>query len=328
MIGFTIDSIKLFLSWEELYGFDFQSLEEKFTKIKKRKKYYRNSSQYTVWTEGFYKNFKISYSEEQGIYLSGSISNFYKGYKALLKYSELKQAVEKLGSELGLYLHDARLYRIDIPVTIQTDKPVEQYSRYLFSDLSRFRRLEQHKGVLFKTVNIEFFIYNKSLQLWDKKGIRIPNALRLELRLLKNVSDYFGIKEMKISDLYHINTFLKLLNGFQDLYDRIEKLRVPKDYSELESITPKIQSRWLKLNNAIENYGGVAGMYRQIEQADLEKKFKNPNDKSRCRKDIRGLFNNELITKPHPLTLEISEKIHLEIRKLKSDITNTKSTTY
>ena len=328
MIGFTIDSIKLFLNWEELYGFDFKILEKELTKVRKKRKYFSNSSQYIVWTEGFYKNFKISFSEVQGIYLSGSISNFYKGYSELLKYSELKQAVEKLGSELGLYLHDAWLYRIDLPVTIQTDKPVEQYSHYLFSDLSRFRRLEQHTGVLFKTVNIEFFIYNKSLQLLDKKGIRIPNALRLELRLMRNVSDFFGIKEMKISDLYDSNTFLKLLYGFQNIYDRIEKLRVPKDYFELQSINPKIQSQWLKLNNAIESYGGVAGMYRLIEQADLEGKFKNPNDKSRCRKDIRELVNNEVITKPHPLALEISDKIRVEIEKSQSELTNTKSTSY
>ena len=210
-------------------------------------------------------------------------------------------------------------------MTIQTDKPIEQYSRYLFSDLSRFRRLEQDKGVLFKTGNTEFCIYNKSLLLWEKKGIKVPNALRLEFRLMRNVSDFFGIKEMKISNLYDSNTFLKLLYGFQDLYDRIEKLRVPIDYSELEFINPKIQSQWLKLNNVIEGYGGVSGMYRQIEQADLDGKFKNPIDKSRCRKDIRELVNNELITKPHPLVLEISEKINLEIEKLKTELTTIKS---
>ena len=320
MLGFTIDSIKLFIDWEELSGFDFNAFKEKLKNIKIKKKYHENTSNYAVWTEGFFKNFKVNYSEGQGIYLSGSISNYYKGYSALLEYPELKIAVEKLGSELALFLHNAKLYRVDIALNIQTDKPVKQYSHYLFTDLSKYKRLEQDKGVLFKSISNSFSIYNKTLQLWEKKEIKIHNVLRLEFRLLKNVSNFFGIKEMTINDLYNSHTFLKLLCGFQNIYDRIEKLRVPIDYTELKSITPKIQNQWLKKGNIIDIYGGEAEIYRLIEQADLEGKFKNANDKSRCRKDIRELSKNELITIPHPLALEISEKINLEIEKLKKRI--------
>lgn len=321
MLGFTIDSIKLFIGWEELYEYDFSTLKEKLRSVRSKKKYNKNRTDSTIWISGFYKNFKISYSEDYGIYISGSISNFYKGYKSLLKYSELKTAIEKLGSELELYLNDSRLYRIDLALNIQTDKPIKQYSHYLFSDLSKFKRLEQHKGVLFTTTSKSFSIYNKSLELKDKRDINIPNILRFEFRLLKGVSKFFRIKKMKISDLYNPNIFLKLLYGFQGTYDRIEKARVLKDFSEIEYITPTILKKWREASSLIQQ----AEMYRLIEQADLEGKFKTRNDKSRCRKDIKNLSYNEFITEPHPLALEISEKINLEIEKLKTELTTTKS---
>lgn len=321
MLGFTIDSIKLFLSWEELEEIDFDGFKKKLKNIKPVKK--RVFGKQINCLEGFYRNFHTCFSESMGIFISGSISNYYKGFEKLLGYSELKQAIEKLSSELNLDLHNARLYRIDLALNIKTDNPVEQYSHYLFSDLSKFRRLEQDKGVLFITKKMAFSIYDKSLQLKEIKNISTTNILRLELRLLKGVSNFFGIKKMRVSSLYDSYTFLKLLYGFQNIYDRIEKARVPKNYSELEFISPKIQSQWLRMGNMIDSYGGEAKMYQLIEQAALEGKFKNANDKSRCRKDIRELSKNEFITKPHPLTLEISKKINSEIEKLKKSLTNT-----
>ncbi|WP_143884249.1 hypothetical protein [Chryseobacterium binzhouense] len=322
MLGFTIDSIKLFVSWEQLEKFDYETFKKKLKKVKNYKKYYRDKNGYMAWTKGTYRNFHINFSKSKGIYLAGSISNYYKDYSSLLSYFELKQAIEKLGLELDLCLNDARIYRIDLALNIQTDNPIEQYSHYLFGDLSKFKRLEQDKGVLFKTTSKSFCIYNKSLQLKQKKGIDCRDVLRLEFRLLKGVSKFFGVEKMKTSNLYNTEIFLKLLYGFQDVYNRIEKKRIPKDFSDLEYINPKILSSWMKIKNVVSEFGGESEFYRMIEQADLEGKFKNANDKSRCRKVIRDLSNNDLTTKPHPFISEISEKIDLEIEKFKTNITN------
>ena len=313
MLGFTIDTIKLFLSWEKLEQFDFSIFKEKLRNFKVEKKY--RDGIYFWRKVGFYKNFHISYYEGEGIYLTGSISNFYAEKKSLLKYTELKKAVNQLGKEINLNLHNARLYRIDLALNIITDKPVEQYSRFLFCDLSRFKRLEQDNGVLFKTSEKVFSIYNKSLEL-ENKGILLKNILRLEFRLVGGVSDFFGIKEIKISNIYDVNIFLKLLNGFQTIYNNIEKARIPKDFTELQSVTPKILSQFLQMSSVVKELGGQDAMYRLIDQFALEKKISTANIKSRCRKLIKDLSNNKSITKTHPLTEEILGKINDEIEKL------------
>ncbi len=64
---------------------------------------------YKGWYEGSYKNFRVRYNSNYGIYLMGSISNYYKGYAFLLKHKNLRLAIDKLGNELGLYLHSGKI---------------------------------------------------------------------------------------------------------------------------------------------------------------------------------------------------------------------------
>ena len=116
MLGFTIDTIGIFANAESIANFNSQNLV--LTIIRNGK--------FKFWGEGYYKNFYIKYHRDYGMYLSGSISNYYKGYTSILQYDDLYKAIEKLGNSLAINLHSARLYRVDLALNIETNNPVSQ----------------------------------------------------------------------------------------------------------------------------------------------------------------------------------------------------------
>ena len=184
MLGFTIDTIGIFANAESIANFNSQNLG--LTIIRNGK--------FKFWEEGYYKNFYIKYHRDYGMYLSGSISNYYKGYTSILQYDDLYKAIEKLGNSLAINLHSARLYRVDLALNIQTNNPVSQYSNTLFTDLPHFKRFKQDDGVRFETKNKVIAIYNKTKEIKEKRSVVISQEiLRIELRVLKNLSNVFKI---------------------------------------------------------------------------------------------------------------------------------------
>jgi len=310
MLGFTIDSIILFLTWEKLNDFNF----ENFEKLVNAKTIERGK--FKNWKKGNYKTFLINFHKDYGIYITGSISNYYSGYTSILKYRTLRVAIDKLGNELGLELQSARLYRVDLALNIKTDNSIEKYTHRLFTDLPHFKRLEQEDGLRFEAKKIKIAIYNKKQELFDKRGLKInSDILRIELRILKGVSDVLNIKKMEIQDLYNPLIYLKLLHKFQEYYQKIKKQTVLKEIDDVEIITPTILSNHFKRNGIKNIFGSEKDAYRQIEQWDKEGKFKNANDKSRCKKLVSDLSNNKTISAPHPLVEEINQKVEKEFEK-------------
>jgi hypothetical protein len=310
MLGFTIDSITLFISWEELTTFDFLRLR-KLTRSRKTKK---NGK---TWRTGFHKKMRVSYNKEEGIYISGSISNYYTGYTSLLQYSELQTAIEQLGNELKLNLHSAKLYRLDIALTFQTDKNIEQYTHHLFCDITKFERLEQVDGVRFQTNSIVIAIYNKAKEIFEKRGLKISsNTLRIELRIKKGLSGKLGIKNCEIQDLYSIENYKKVISLFQEYYQKIKKKTVPKELAKMDNIASKKFKEFL-LRHAIEQiFGSEKDAYRMIEQLDKKGQFKNANDKSKTKKIITDLSSNTLVSELHPLVVEINQKVELACNEI------------
>lgn len=314
-LGFTIDTIKLFINWEKLENFDYNIFKTFIKGIKS----WKNDNR--TWYEGRYKNFHISFSEGVGIYITGSISNYYCGAKYLLLLTKFRLAIEKLGCELGIsHIVSARLYRIDLALNIQTDYPIEQYSHRLFTDLKNFKKLEQDDGVRFenrakkrKNKSIVFAIYNKGCDLKERKNIDNDfNILRLELRLLKKVSKILGIKEVEVKHLYQYENIMKLVNLFDEFYFKIKKQSFPKDYVEIKCFNPTIRKDYIQ-SLILEKIGGESIMYRMIEQADLDGKFKTSQNKWKCRKYVEKLSKNEFVSKQHPLVDEINEKVKKSI---------------
>lgn len=311
MLGFTIDSLTLFLSWEKLIDFNFQHFEKRINPKTIRRGVFKG------WKEGFHKNFRLKFHKNYGIYIMGSISNYSCGYSSLLQYNQLQSSIENLGNELDLELHSARLYRIDLALNIVTNNSITEYNNKLFTDLPHFTRLEQADGVRFDTEKIRIAIYNKTKELSDKRGINIySNVLRIEFRLLKGVSEVLGVKEMKIENLYNHKNYIKLVNKFVEYYQKIKKQTIPVESINLTEVTPSKFSNLLKRNNLDIIFGSEKDAYRQIEQWDTEGKFKNANNKSRCKKIISDLSNDKIVSTAHPHIEEINQKVTEECEKI------------
>ena len=164
-----------------------------------------------------------------------------------------------------------------------------------------------------KNKSIVFAIYNKGCDLKERKNIDNDfNILRLELRLLKKVSKIFGIKGLEIKHLYQHENIKKLVNLFDEFWIKIKKQTIPKYYDEIKCFTPTVLKNYIQ-SLILEIIGGESFIYRIIEQADLDGKFKTRNDKSRCRKYIEELSKNEFVSKQHPLVNEINEKVKKSI---------------
>lgn len=300
MLGFTIDSIKLFISHTDFGVSELECLDKRLKDLKTIK-----GGKDKGWKEGYYKNFKIKYHLDYGIYISGSISNYYVSFHNILSYTELPHAIERLGKELGLPLHTARLYRVDLALNIEVDNPIEQYSHYLFSDLPHFERLEQSDGVRFETHKIKIAIYNKSKELWERRKIKVDrDILRIEFRVMKDLPEVLGIKNLRIEHLYQQEVYHLLLKKFGEYYHKIKKTNIVKSLEEVDYITPKQFSEYNWVLNMTE-----AQACRMIEQLNKEGKFKSSQDKSRCKKMVKEAFANPNITKPHHLVEELNRKV-------------------
>ena len=300
MLGFTIDTIGIFANAESIVNFNSQNLV--LTIIRNGK--------FKFWGEGYYKNFLIKYHRDYGMYLSGSISNYYKGYTSILQYDDLCKAIEKLGNSLAINLHSARLYRVDLALNIETNNPVSQYSNTLFTDLPHFKRFEQDDGVRFETKNKVIAIYNKTKEIKEKRNFVInQEILRIELRVLKNLSNVFKIKEIKVEHLYQPSVYLLLVDTFFKNYQKIKKQHIISAEVNAKYITPTV-FKSLLMNKGIELHFQTEGdAYTKIEEWSREGKFKNPMDKSRCKKIITDAFKNPKNTEIHPLVKEINSKV-------------------
>lgn len=261
-----------------------------------------------LW-RGKYKGFELDINDFT-ITIIGSPSNYYVGKANTLPYKQFRNAIEKLSKDLEIDLHCASLYRVDVNWNYITKKLIESYTHNLFLDLSRFKRLERGLGVIFKTNSIAIDIYNKTQYLKDKKIINdIENWLRIEFRVLKDVNKILGIQY--VSDLYYPKNYKKLLSKFIKYYQNIRKQTLLNDdISTLKS--PKEYKKLLELAG-ITQKGGFSSVYRDIEHMSKMKVFDNPNQKYRLRKELQNLAENPLISKPHPLIIELNTQFDIDL---------------
>lgn len=289
---FEIDTVRLFIHWLGLQDYDYEYLIN-LIDAKESKKGWK----------GFYKGFTIEILFK-GIKITGSLSNYFKGYADTLAYSELRYVVEKLSSELRLNLHLAKLYRVDINFNCITNNNVEMYTNNLFTRLSRFKRLELEDGVRFQTKSLAIEFYNKSKQLLEKKGIKIDDWYRIEFKVKRNVLKYTGMR--KLEDLYLAENYNNLLGLFYKYFRAIKKQTI-SDIHLKEIMTAREYANYLMLKG-IEAKGGNKKVYREIEQLDSEGRFNNRNQKYRLTKKVDKITSESNMTKIHPLAKELDEK--------------------
>jgi len=305
---FEIDTIRLFIHWVFLTEYEYDFLIS-LVKAEKTNRGYK----------GRYNGFSILISDK-GITITGSLSNYCKGHTDTLPHSELQEAAEKLGKELKLNLHNAKLYRVDINMNFLTANDASCYTNNLFIILSRFKRLEKDDGVLFKTNSKSIIFYNKSREIAEKgNSSKGSNWYRCEFRIMSGVKKETGMGLLK--DLYEPRNYLKLLNIFRDYYLKIKKQTVStQDLSKLKNVK---EYKNLLMLKGIEQKGGEKEIFREIEQLDRKNVFDNRKQKSRLKTAITELTNSKELSQLHPLVMELDKKFEEaylgEINKFKID---------
>ncbi|MBT0606831.1 hypothetical protein [Aequorivita echinoideorum] len=261
-----------------------------------------------VWI-GKYKGFDLEINDF-AITITGSPSNYFNGKANTLPYIQFYDAIDKLSSELGINLHSAKLYRVDVNWNYSTKELIESYTRNLFLDLSKFKRIERDAGVLFYTKSKAVDIYNKTQYFKSKKIANdMENWLRIEFRILKDVKKILGFKYVK--DLYEPDNYKKLLLEFRKHYHNILKQTLPVDnVLKLKSVK---EYRKLSILRGILMNGGFSSAFREIEQISKMGVFKNSNQKYRLRQELKDCLKNPNINTPHPLITELNTQFDLDI---------------
>ena len=114
---------------------------------------------------------------------------------------------------------------------------------------------------------------------------------------------------MKVENLYQSSVYLLLVDTFFKYYQKIKKQHIISAEVNAKYITPTV-FKSLLMNKGIElHFQTEEEAYTKIEEWSREGKFKNPVDKSRCKKIITGAFKNPKNTEIHPLAKEINSKV-------------------
>lgn len=303
-VQFEIDSIRLFVGWEKLLDYDFEYLKNLTEAVEDKNGF-----------NGRYVNFRVI-KRDNGITISGSISNFYTGRTGILDFVDLPKAIEKLGKALKLDLHSARLFRLDFNWNVRTDYPPEAYNQSLFIDLPRYLRVGEGEGVRFSTKNKSFSIYNKSSEIYAKSGLIVTNWLRLEFKIFRDVKKEMGFKTIK--DLYLKKNYLKTLTKFTDNYNQIRKKQILCD-------EPNLWKNWKMFENHLlflgtESYGGLEKILEEIDVRSKMNFFANPNQKSRFKAKLKRLIDLNVNLEVHPLIKELDQKLDRDFKNLRKQL--------
>lgn len=307
-LHFEIDTVRLFIDSSQLENINNEFLIDLLSK----KQFEENGD-----VAGWFKNFKIKITKH-GITIYGSLSNYFYSAFQILSFHKLKEAVTKLGNELKLDLHKARLYRVDCNWNVITNEDIGCYNKSLFYDLPRFKRLEQVEGVSFRNKSKQFVIYNKSQELKDKQRGNIDNWLRFEYRIIKNVKKHLGIKMVK--ELYNPDNYYALMKQLMNYYFKIRKRNFEEE--TLVSNTVKEFKRSIIKKGCLSF--GEDKLFKSIEIMDSLKKFSNRQQKSALKRWINKTIDSEIIdSHSNNLIEELNRKIYQnftgEIETLKID---------
>lgn len=314
MFGFTIDTIRLYLSPENYSIFQFEYLKDNFC----NSVYSKGGIE---WYSGNDKNFKFEISRDNGINLIGSLSNYYCGKNEIMPIETIPQAIESLENSLKLDLNEARVFRCDIALNVKPNLKGSKYSHFLLTDLPKFKRLVQDDGLRFENKSLVFAFYNKSKELLEKNGIQTEHdVLRFEFRIRRNVSKYLKIDKFSLLDLKNTQSIIVILELFEKYYSKIKFQMMSNENREPSILTPSMFNDLLV--SKYINEKGSAHAYDLIEQLVAEGRIKTSVNKSRCREIVKDTTRNFDFT-IHPLAEELSHLIHLSIEEAKHNL-NTK----
>jgi hypothetical protein len=173
-----------------------------------------------------------------GVTVSGSLAKSYFGGNNLFSMSlaEVEQHLKKLEDLLSLQLQEAEVRRIDIGTSLLMQNQPENYFNAL-GETSRCERWTRRHSLYYENSYKTLSFYNKLTEMKNKDGIRIDgeqysNVLRYELRYFKDIADKFNTEKIQVKDLYDVGFFNELVERWVLEYEKINKHRILKSYSD------------------------------------------------------------------------------------------------
>jgi len=298
---FEIDTLRMYVPNEEASVRDRKFLLDLCNAREIYKNVYR----------GIFKGFNITINDF-GTTVTGSPSNYYVGADKLLSHPELPNAIDQLGNELRLDLHNAFDLRTDVNFNIIGEPYIKDIHKNLFVYLSRFIRLEQDNGVRFQTKTIKnkistfaLLFYNKTQQLMGKGIVNPEFWYRIEFRIYKDINKHLGIKYVK--DLYDHNNYIGLIEMLIKRYFQVVKQKVPIDIFNNQNSNLKYRD-YLVLQG-IQSIGGMEQVFRNLDQLDNSGHFPYRNKKSRLISYLKSIANNPANTNTHPIIEQLDNSI-------------------
>ncbi len=202
---------------------------------------------------------------------NSSICKFVHGNNfETLTLEEFRRAIDYISNILSIDIRKAQVCRIDVSTNFIMDYQPSLYNNCL-KKLSRFRKVNYHGNLYFKTQKIELNLYDKIKEYKDK-GMAIPekyksfkNILRYEIRFKKRISRIFG-KIVTIEDLCDEKFFRIIVQKWHDFYWKIQRQN-PIVFGTPDSTFSTSDFKNYYMLKGMESTGGFDTVYETIQSS-------------------------------------------------------------
>lgn len=251
-----------------------------------------------------------------GVSLHGSLAKYLFGENiSQLTRATTQEAVEKLSDHLHADIGTAKVLRLDVAATIQTDHAPADYLLKL-GEKRYFSRVHATAGSLYYNTEarrLEF--YDKTREA-KRNGMQIPtalqgaNLLRYEYRLLHRLQHLLKTATPPTAaDLYKADLYYSLVQMWRNEFTTINKLN---DYFMIDNANTPKEAKDLLLATLLQQTNDpqqlIDALICQLKNAN---KFADRKAYSRLKSDLQNLLKGQAT--PTDLTsglvVELQQKI-------------------
>ena len=197
--------------------------------------------------EGKLGNLKVEVTGME-VRVRGSIAKYFRGDNLeTLSIEELKGAIKKLESELGIPVRKGRITRVDMAGTFQMKEKPLLYLKKL-GWLEGYNRGPFSGDTLYYTrgKKVQLCFYDKGKEM-KKKGQEVPpgNLLRYECRFSREGIRWLFNRDLTVGEILDGKVFNVFISRWHELYTSISKLGM--NYLDVSFNSLESSSDWLVL---------------------------------------------------------------------------------
>lgn len=173
------------------------------------------------------KNLEISIFDPC-IHITGSLPKFLYGHNGkVLTKADTQLAIEELSSSIHLPVHEGIIQsQFEIGMNIPLSNPVPSYYPYL-GEAPRLKSRIVKGELIYSNTLRAIALYDKKKELREKQNFICQgnnHLLRFEVRALRRPAKFFGMKVLKVSDLYSETFWNLCLDKIAAQYSSIQKI--------------------------------------------------------------------------------------------------------